>query len=146
MKFSQFSIKRFKSFNLWIYLIVILIVSSNSWFIPDRIQVIDQNNKNFFIRGNLPIKNKVFLYFVQCVPERSNFFKRLWVNCKLLDLCFFDVSLIFIASLNIIWIKFFKLIFYFSVLSKHLSEFYRTYKFIRLYYLLDETHWFLFTL
>ena len=60
MKFSQFSIKRFKSFNLWIYLIVILIVSSNSWFIPDRIQVIDQNNKNFFIRGNLPIKNKQF--------------------------------------------------------------------------------------
>ena len=38
----------------------LLTTLTSTWFVPDRLAIVDQNKKNFLIRGNLPIKNKQF--------------------------------------------------------------------------------------
>jgi hypothetical protein len=49
----------FRKFSSIVFLCLIANLSS-AWFVPDRLAVVDQKNKNFLIRGNLPMKDKQF--------------------------------------------------------------------------------------
>ena len=44
----------------FIIITAVLTVIVQSWFVADRLAIVDQSKKNFLIRGNLPIKNKQF--------------------------------------------------------------------------------------
>ena len=40
-----------------IAVVIFFIVCTQSWFVPDRLVVVDKNKNNFLVRGNLPIEN-----------------------------------------------------------------------------------------